>query len=93
MLWFGSWKNGKSTYQPVWVKKNQQRFPIIQDEKGKGLPTLSTLSDANRDVDSIDLVSRQDREGAGLVAQQVHDEAAQRRWAGSRPGTNFSRYQ
>ncbi len=52
MLWFGSWKNGKSTYQPVWVKTNQQRFPIIQDEKGKGLPTLTTLSNANRDADA-----------------------------------------
>jgi len=52
MLWFGSWKNGKSTYQPVWVKTNQQRFPLVQDETGKGLPTLSTLSDANRDADS-----------------------------------------
>ena len=51
LLWFGSWKNGKSTYQPVWVKTNQQRFPLVQDEKGKGLPTLSTLSDANRDAD------------------------------------------
>jgi beta-galactosidase GanA len=51
-LWFGSWKNGKSTYQPFWVKTNQQRFPLIQDEKGKGLPTLSALSDANRDADA-----------------------------------------
>ena len=52
VLWFGSWKNGKSTYQPVWVKTNQQRFPLVQDEKGKGLPTLSTLSDVNRDADA-----------------------------------------
>jgi len=52
LLWFGSWKNGKSTYQPVWVKTNQKRFPLIQDENGKGLPTLTTLSDANRDADA-----------------------------------------
>ena len=52
LIWFGSWKNGKSTYQPVWVKTNQQRFPLVQDEKGKSLPTLSTMSDANRDADS-----------------------------------------
>jgi hypothetical protein len=52
LLWFGSWKNGKSTYQPIWVKTGQHRFPLIQDEKGKSLPTLSTLSDANRDADS-----------------------------------------
>ena len=52
LLWFGSWKNGKSTYQPLWVKANQQRFPLIQDEKGRGLPTLTTLRNANRDADA-----------------------------------------
>ena len=52
LLWFGSWKNGKSTYQPLWVKTNQMRFPLIQDEQGQSLPTLTTLSDANRDADS-----------------------------------------
>jgi beta-galactosidase GanA len=51
-LWFGSWKNGKSTYQPLWVKTNQVRFPLIQNEQGKSLPTLSTLSDDNRDADA-----------------------------------------
>jgi hypothetical protein len=52
VLWFGSWKNGKSTYQPLWVKRDQQRFPLIEDEKGKRLATMSTLSDAGRDADS-----------------------------------------
>ena len=52
LLWFGSWKNGKSTYQPLWVKTNQVRFPLIQNEQGKSLPTLTTLSDANRDADA-----------------------------------------
>jgi len=51
-LWFGSWKNGKSTYQPLWVKTNQARFPLIQNEQGKNLPTMTTLSDANRDADT-----------------------------------------
>jgi beta-galactosidase GanA len=51
-LWFGSWKNGKSTYQPLWVKTNQMRFPLIQDEQGRNLPTLTPLSDANRDADT-----------------------------------------
>ena len=50
-LWFGSWKNGKSTYQPSWVKADQARFPLIQNEQGKSLPTMTTLSDANRDAD------------------------------------------
>src|ERR1035441_4953533 len=80
LLWFGSWKNGKSTYQPVWVKTNQQRFPIIQDEKGKGLPTLSTLSDANRDADAraFAALMRHIREADGdahtVIMMQVENE-------------------
>ena len=27
LLWFGSWKNGFSSYTPDWVKKDPQRFP------------------------------------------------------------------
>jgi beta-galactosidase GanA len=27
LLWFGAWKNSMSTYVPVWVKKDTQRFP------------------------------------------------------------------
>jgi beta-galactosidase GanA len=80
MLWFGSWKNGKSTYQPVWVKTNQQRFPLVQDEKGKGLPTLSTLSDANRDADSrafaalMKHLREVDGEAHTVVMMQVENE-------------------
>ena len=52
VLWFGSWKNGKSTYQPLWVKTHQTRFPLVQNEQGKSLNTLTPLSDANRDADA-----------------------------------------
>ena len=52
ILWFASWKNGKSTYQPLWVKTNQAKFPLAQNEQGKSLNTLSTLSAANRDADA-----------------------------------------
>ena len=52
ILWFASWKNGKSNYQPLWVKTNQTRFPLVQDQQGRSLPTLTTLSDANRDADA-----------------------------------------
>ena len=27
LLWFGSWKNGMSSYPPVWVKQDISRFP------------------------------------------------------------------
>jgi len=51
-LWFGSWKNGVSSYPPAWVKSDQNRFARVQDKDGKGIETLSTLSTANRDADS-----------------------------------------
>ena len=52
LLWFGSWKNGVSTYDPVWVKRDYKRFPRAQSKDGKSLEILSTLSLANRDADA-----------------------------------------
>lgn len=43
LLWFGSWKNGLSTYAPAWVKTNQKRFPLAQLKDGKKMNTLSTF--------------------------------------------------
>jgi hypothetical protein len=51
-LWFGSWKNGVSSYVPAWVKTNQGRFPRVQDKDGNGREVLSTLSATNRDADA-----------------------------------------
>ena len=52
ILWFASWKNGKSNYQPLWVKTDQKRFPLIQNEQGRSLATLTALSEANREADA-----------------------------------------
>ncbi len=80
LIWFGSWKNGKSTYDPTWVKTNQERFPLIQDERGKGLPTLTTLSDANRDADArafaalMRHIREVDGEAHTVIMMQVENE-------------------
>ena len=29
-LWFGSWKNGESSYPPYWVKTDGKRFPLAE---------------------------------------------------------------
>ena len=52
LLWFGSWKNGVSTYVPVWVKTDCTRFPRARDANDKALEILSTFSDAARDADA-----------------------------------------
>src|ERR1035437_285664 len=51
-LWFGSWKNGLSSYAPYWVKQDYKRFPRIRLQSGKSMELLSALSDATRDADA-----------------------------------------
>jgi hypothetical protein len=51
-LWFGSWKNGLSSYQPLWVKTDPKRFPWVKNSAGKTLDILSTFGDATRDADA-----------------------------------------
>lgn len=52
VLWFGSWKNGTSRYQPDWVKSDTVRFPLIRNKDGKPIEILSTLSDNTLEADA-----------------------------------------
>jgi beta-galactosidase GanA len=52
LLWFGSWKNGMSSYIPGWVKRDAQRFPRVKIQEGKTIEVLSTLAEANWQADS-----------------------------------------
>ena len=52
LLWFGSWKNGLSSFAPEWVKADQQRFPRALLKNGKSVEVLSTLSDENLQADT-----------------------------------------
>lgn len=51
-LWFGSWKNGLSSFAPSWVKGEQKRFPRAQLASGRSIEVLSTLSDENLHADT-----------------------------------------
>jgi hypothetical protein len=51
ILWFGSWKNGMSSYHPVWVKKDNAKYPPALTKEGKKLPILSTLGLATAQAD------------------------------------------
>jgi len=52
VLWFGSWKNGESTYAPAWVKKDTKRFPRTKLKGGDETITLSTLGKATVQADA-----------------------------------------
>jgi hypothetical protein len=51
-LWFGSWKNGLTSFAPAWVKSNQDRFPRAQLAGRKTVEVLSTVSEANWTADA-----------------------------------------
>jgi len=51
-LWFGSWKNGLSSYPPLWVKRDYRRFPRIRIKGGKTIELLSAFGEASRDADA-----------------------------------------
>ncbi|KAG5752174.1 hypothetical protein H9Q70_005183 [Fusarium xylarioides] len=45
LLWFGSYKNGMSSYVPSWVKTNPTRFPRVQiQDESRRLKVISTIS-------------------------------------------------
>ena len=52
LLWFGSWKNGITSYTPSWVKRDTQRFPLAQTPEGKSLPILTTLGEETCKADA-----------------------------------------
>ena len=52
VLWFGTWKNGMSTYTPAWVKKDPKRFPLVKDEKGNTLNVVTSLGTEVRGADA-----------------------------------------
>jgi hypothetical protein len=42
-LWLASWKNGMSSYAPVWVKQDTQRFPRVTLRDGNPVEVVSPL--------------------------------------------------
>lgn len=50
-LWLASWKNGMSSYPPVWVKRDTKRFPRVVID-GNEVNILSTLGKATEEADA-----------------------------------------
>jgi beta-galactosidase GanA len=50
-LWLASWKNGMSSYAPVWVKEDTRRFPRVE-EHGSRVEVLSPMGAATQEADA-----------------------------------------
>ncbi|MCL4833552.1 MAG: DUF5597 domain-containing protein [Caldilineaceae bacterium] len=52
ILWFGTWKNGMSSYAPGWVKRDYRRFPRVITSDGAPIEILSTLGAETQAADA-----------------------------------------
>ncbi len=80
LLWFGSWKNGYTSYTPKWVKTDTQRFPLALTKDGKQLSILSTLNQASWEADAkaygalMQHLAEVDRTEQTVVMMQIENE-------------------
>ncbi len=80
ILWFGSWKNGESSYAPGWVKTDTKRFRRVLSADGKEIETLSPFCDATRDADArayramVEHISKIDADHGTVIAIQPENE-------------------
>lgn len=80
LLWFGSWKNGVSTYVPLWIKKDLIRFPRTENEYGIKSRILSMFGSdiLQTELKSfkklIEYIKKLDEEKQTVIAVQIENE-------------------
>lgn len=80
LIWFGSWKNGKSMYVPEWIKTDTKRFPLVKDKNGKTKDILSTLgentlkTDARAFAELMKYIKKIDADYQTVIMVQVENE-------------------
>ena len=80
LLWFGSWKNGRSTYVPKWIKTDLARFPRVLDEDGVRLNILSMFDSEVLNVETksfcalMEYIKDIDENHQTVIAVQVENE-------------------
>lgn len=51
-LWFGTWKNGISSFAPAWVKRDTRRFERARLQSGRSVEIISPFSAAALEADT-----------------------------------------
>lgn len=80
LLWFGSFKNGLSTYAPAWIKTNPKRFPRTENETRVKSKTLSMFgsdilaAERNCFKKFIEFLREFDEKEQTVIALQIENE-------------------
>jgi len=79
-IWFASWKNGKSSYIPDWVKSDYKRFPHIRINENNPIEILTPLSEESRNADArafaalMKYIKKVDSSQRTVIMMQVENE-------------------
>ncbi len=52
LLWFGTWKNGSSHYEPLWMKSQPDKYPRIIGKNGRRVDSPSPHAPATLQADT-----------------------------------------
>lgn len=80
VLWFGSWKNGESSYAPTWVKEDTKRFFRVKSAEGKEIETLSPFCERTMKADAkafkalVEHIKKRDEATGTVIALQPENE-------------------
>jgi len=80
ILWFGSWKNGYSSYTPGWIKNNYEKYPRARDKNGKPVQMLSTFGEASMLADAkafktlMEHIKAVDAKQQTVITAQIENE-------------------
>ncbi len=78
-LWLASWKNGMSSYAPVWVKQDTRRFPRVV-ERNNEVEILSPTAAATQEADArafgalMQHIKQVDGEQHTVLMMQIENE-------------------
>ncbi len=80
LLWFGSYKNGRSQYAPPWVLENTEKYPRMKNAAGNDIYVLSAVSETNLEADKHAFVEVMkhireiDKDHQTVIMMQVENE-------------------
>lgn len=80
LLWFGSYKNGRSQYAPPWVLENPEQYPRMKNSAGQEIYVLSAVSRTNLEADKrafvevMKFIKKIDEENRTVIMMQVENE-------------------
>jgi len=82
IIWFASWKNGLSTYPPLWVKKDSKRFFKLKQSNGSTGEVISPfckeaqIADAKAFVQLMKRIKEVDKEHTVVMIQAENEVGA-----------------